>query len=57
MTSAEVAMKLNVSENYVRKHFKRLQESLKRRGILLVKIGRGPDAIYKLGSMESTLLE
>ena len=40
-----------------KEHFKRLQESLKRRGVLLVKIGRGPDAIYKLGSVESTLLE
>ena len=42
----ELAQKLQVNEHYIQHHFPRIQESYKKRGILLIKVGKGADADY-----------
>lgn len=46
MNIKQLAEKLEVSEHYIQHHFPRIQESYKKRGILLIKIGKGRTAEY-----------
>lgn len=48
MTLKEVALLLGYNEDSLRSHFKRTQEQLKKKGILLMKWGRGKDAEYEI---------
>lgn len=55
MTREELAKELDISENYIKHHFKDIQDRLKRRGRRLVKIGRGSATQY--GIIEEGQLE
>lgn len=55
MTREELAKELDISENYIKHHFKDIQNRLERRGRRLVKIGRGPASQY--GIIEEGQLE
>ena len=48
MTLEEVAMRLGKSEVTLRTKFKRTQENLKKKGIILVKTGYGDKADYQI---------
>lgn len=48
MTLDEVAKELNLNPSTIKGHFKRTQETLKKKGIILTKNGRGEDARYTL---------
>ena len=48
MTLEEVAMRLGKSEVTLRTKFKRTQENLKKKGIILVKMGYGDKADYQI---------
>lgn len=50
MTLEQVAKELNLNPSTIKGHFKRTQETLKKKGIILTKIGRGEDAQYFLES-------
>lgn len=53
MTLSEVAKKLNLSEHTLKRSFNRTKVSLERRGIILIKIGRGENADYQLKIKEN----
>ena len=55
MTREELAKELDVSEEYIKHHFKDIQNRLRRRGRRLVKIGRGSASQY--GIIEEGQLE
>jgi DNA-binding IscR family transcriptional regulator len=57
MTSAEIAEQLGVSENYIRKHFSKVREGLRRKGLLLTKLGRGAAANYRLNKIDDVILK
>lgn len=46
MTVNELAQELNVSVHYIEHHFPRIKESWRKRGIILIKNGRGKSANY-----------
>lgn len=48
MTLEEVAMRLGKSEVTLRTKFKRTQENLKKKGIILIKTGYGDKADYQI---------
>lgn len=48
MTLEEVAMRLGKSETTLRTKFKRTQENLKKKGIILIKTGYGDNADYQI---------
>lgn len=48
MTLEEIAMRLGKSEVTLRTKFKRTQENLKKKGIILVKTGYGDKADYQI---------
>ena len=48
MTLEEVAMRLGKSEVTLRTKFKRTQENLKKKGIILTKTGYGDKADYQI---------
>ena len=48
MTLEEIAMRLGKSEITLRTKFKRTQENLKKKGILLIKTGYGEKADYQI---------
>lgn len=48
MTLKEVSERLGLSENTIRLHFPRTKETLLKKGIVLIKEGRGDKAIYKI---------
>ena len=48
MTLEDVAMRLGKSEVTLRTKFKRTQENLKKKGIILVKTGYGDKADYQI---------
>ena len=48
MTLKEVALLLGYSEQTLRDQFPKTQERLRKRGILLMKWGRGKDAEYEI---------
>ena len=48
MTLKEVAMRLGKSEVTLRTKFKRTQENLKKKGIILIKTGYGDKADYQI---------
>ena len=48
MTLKEVAEKLGLSENTIKLHFPRTRDTLLKKGIVLIKEGRGDKAIYKI---------
>lgn len=48
MTLEEVAMRLGKSEVTLRTKFKRTQENLKKKGIVLIKTGYGDKADYQI---------
>ena len=48
MTLEEVAMRLGKSEATLRTKFKRTQENLKKKGIILIKTGYGDKADYQI---------
>lgn len=48
MTLKEVALLLGYSEDSLRSHFKQVQQNLKKRGILVMKWGRGSSAEYEI---------
>lgn len=48
MTLKEAALLLGYSEETLKNQFKRTQEQLKSKGILLMKWGRGPSAEYEI---------
>lgn len=48
MTLKEVALLLGYSEQTLQEQFKRTQEHLKKKGIILMKWGRGKDAEYEI---------
>ena len=48
MTLKDVAMRLGKSEVTLRTKFKRTQENLKKKGIILVKTGYGDKADYQI---------
>lgn len=56
MTSAEMANYLGVSENYIRKHFSKVRDSLKKKGLLLTKLGRGAAADYQLTNLSDVII-
>jgi AraC-like DNA-binding protein len=48
MTLKEVALTLGKSESTLTHNFRRTQETLKKKGILLMKWGKGKDAEYEI---------
>lgn len=48
MTLKDVAMRLGKSEVTLRTKFKRTQENLKKKGIILIKTGYGDKADYQI---------
>lgn len=48
MTLKEVALLLGKSESTIARNFRRTQENLKKKGILLMKWGEGKDADYEV---------
>ena len=48
MTLEEIAMRLGKSEITLRTKFKRTQENLRKKGILLIKTGYGEKADYQI---------
>lgn len=48
MTLKEVSEKLGLSENTIRLHFPRTRDTLLKKGIILIKEGRGDKAVYKI---------
>ena len=48
MTLKEVALLLGYNEDSLRSHFKQVQRNLKKKGILLMKWGRGSSAEYEV---------
>lgn len=48
MTLKEVSEKLGLSENTIKLHFPRTKETLLKKGIVLIKEGRGDKAVYKI---------
>jgi hypothetical protein len=48
MTLKEVALLLGYSEQTLKDQFPKTQENLKKKGILLMKWGRGKDATYEV---------
>lgn len=46
MTSEELALVLSIKESYLKKHWRQIIELNARKGIRLIKIGRGDDAVY-----------
>ena len=48
MTLREVALLLGKSESTLKRNFRRTQENLKKKGIILMKWGEGKDAEYEV---------
>ena len=48
MTLKEVSEKLGLNENTIRLHFPRTRDTLLKKGIVLIKEGRGDKAVYKI---------
>ena len=48
MTLKEIAFLLGKSEKTIEKNLKRTQDTLRKKGIILIKWGRGEDADYEL---------
>ena len=48
MTLEEVSKELSLSPNTIKGHFKRTQDTLLKKGILLTKEGRGKETIYQV---------
>ena len=48
MTSKEAAQQLRYEEKSFIKNFKRIQQALKKKGIIVTKWGRGKDAEYEI---------
>jgi transcriptional antiterminator len=48
MTLEQVARELSLNESTIKGHFKRTQDTLKKKGILLTKEGRGDKAVYSI---------
>lgn len=46
MSIEELAGLLDLSENYLYKHFKRIRESYAKQNIMIYKVGKGSDAKY-----------
>ena len=48
MTLEEVSKELSLSPNTIKGHFKRTQDTLLKKGILLTKEGRGKETVYQV---------
>lgn len=56
MTLKQIADELQLKETYLKAHWKRIQENYNKRGIWIVKKGRGDTAIYGIRSYEDEKL-
>ena len=57
MTAKEVAFRLGLKESAVTKNFNRTQETLRKKGILLMKWGRGKEAELDLEYLDYLIEE
>jgi hypothetical protein len=57
MTKEELSKFLGVSENEIIHHFPRLQEKMKKRNIILLKKGKGGNAVYGIITADLSHIE